>query len=177
MLQKISKHRMLLFIRFVKAQTGIHSEISKHRMLLFICHVSQLNGPVFHFKTSYVTVYLDCFQQFLHFLVQFQNIVCYCLSTYLQKNCPGWEFQNIVCYCLSSHLGCTLSALVISKHRMLLFIHKGNCFIGNERKFQNIVCYCLSVSDNKECQGFILISKHRMLLFIIFIIIFYICIF
>ena len=54
--------------------------ISKHRMLLFILLAATL-GPVFgDFKTSYVTVYLCQPSQNLN-ISEFQNIVCYCLSS------------------------------------------------------------------------------------------------
>ena len=57
--------------------------------------------------------------------------------------------------------------MVISKHRMLLFIKEPDSTPDKNPGFQNIVCYCLSLCDLRlwnEC----FISKHRMLLFILF---------
>ena len=72
-----------------------------------VYHNNRLTSSVviFNFKTSYVTVYL---KRGYHewWFVQFQNIVCYCLSLRSgELSALQWRFQNIVCYCLScSHL-------------------------------------------------------------------------
>ena len=99
--------------------------ISKHRMLLFIC------------SKRLCTVYQ----------LAFQNIVCYCLSNpCLIERCHVTKFQNIVCYCLSRLDAHSVCILVISKHRMLLFILYKSTAKISKITFQNIVCYCLSYS-------------------------------
>ena len=75
--------------------------ISKHRMLLFILICLQRVPKKVYFKTSYVTVYLNTVNSIMA-SVQFQNIVCYCLSCFgVLCVIASHEFQNIVCYCLS----------------------------------------------------------------------------
>ena len=55
------------------------------------------------------------------------------------------EFQNIVCYCLSLlHSLQMVWKARISKHRMLLFINMEYLRLMLGHRFQNIVCYCLS---------------------------------
>ena len=96
-------------------------------------------------------------------------------------------FQNIVCYCLSTFQYLHSARDRISKHRMLLFIrllrtmtvlktdfktsyvtvyHLIDLIRRQEGLFQNIVCYCLSYA-RLEHICYVFISKHRMLLFII----------
>ena len=76
----ISKHRMLLFISGSPALNRPEVIISKHRMLLFIIRICHRLELLLDFKTSYVTVY-PCSKQISRMEVQFQNIVCYCLSS------------------------------------------------------------------------------------------------
>ena len=98
---------------------------------------------------------------------RFQNISCYCLSTY-SPFFITWhgKFQNISCYCLSHPLLIILCLSSISKHLMLLFIlfpllikyplsHFKTSHVivypyldampESVSPFQNISCYCLSI--------------------------------
>ena len=63
------------------------------------------------------------------------------------------EFQNIVCYCLSLlHSLQMVWKARISKHRMLLFINMEYLRLMLGHRFQNIVCYCLSQGlPEKRC--------------------------
>ena len=87
-------------------QTKVYSQdlsflISKHRMLLFIRLSCRLQSISLNFKTSYVTVY-RIMGQGTTAIIQFQNIVCYCLSSFgIGDGDLTQRFQNIVCYCLS----------------------------------------------------------------------------
>ena len=124
----------------------------------------------------------------LHQVTLFQNIVCYCLSRTAYKSFHSFHiFQNIVCYCLSALSQLRALNIIISKHRMLLFIRRQFRYESDLSKFQNIVCYCLSfakmreriarhyfktsyvtvyLTENLPLNFGFSISKHRMLLFI-----------
>ena len=123
------------------------SKISKHRMLLFINYCKFHPRSLYHFKTSYVTVYRHMPGLYLILFLHFKTSYV----TVYQRQFKG-----------SYYNGC------ISKHRMLLFIplRLGCESVGVG--FQNIVCYCLSFWL-QPCHLRIIISKHRMLLFIIII--------
>ena len=98
-------------------------KISKHLMLLFISLCAWRTKIQTYFKTSYVIVYQSSvitwrrqwiiskhlMLLFIYFqgkelitLSEFQNILCYCLSTIvLVYDNQFTLFQNILCYCLS----------------------------------------------------------------------------
>ena len=98
----ISKHRMLLFIRSSACVPLRTSVISKHRMLLFI-FLSSIFSKIIHFISKHrMLLFISSTGCSSYDNVEFQNIVCYCLSRY-----------SFVVYSSSSY---------ISKHRMLLFI-------------------------------------------------------
>ena len=100
----ISKHLMLLFIQSNSVHCQKVKQISKHLMLLFIT-VQAVR---------------------LIRVLAFQNILCYCLSEWKEKE---------------------LLSKYISKHLMLLFIEVDTInFAGYI--FQNILCYCLSLNNN-----------------------------
>ena len=156
-------------------------------MLLFIAALAACTDLIYHFKTSYVTVYPK-------YTIQMRRRQRYFKTSYVTVypnphiSLGGRPaFQNIVCYCLSQVAKTRQRKGVISKHRMLLFILTDaittDCFL----RFQNIVCYCLSKIQNKKRRDLyefqnivcyclsggskrktakVLISKHRMLLFI-----------
>ena len=64
------------------------------------------------------------------------------------------EFQNIVCYCLSFFERGLCQRKHISKHRMLLFIDVTEPANLKKKAFQNIVCYCLSLEVHLvNCSG------------------------
>ena len=111
-------------LSFSNGNNHLLQKISKHRMLLFISSNAFCSSCNSDFKTSYVTVY-HAFTKAFVVISSFQNIVCYCLSktseelslitmnfktsyvTVYQKEAPHFTFeyhlfQNIVCYCLSS---------------------------------------------------------------------------
>ena len=142
------------------------SKISKHRMLLFINYCKFHPRSLYHFKTSYVTVYRHMpglyLILFLHFKTSYVTVYqrqfkgSYyngCISKHrmllfipLRLGCEsvGVGFQNIVCYCLSFWLQPCHLRIIISKHRMLLFIFVDDVIPFLREAFQNIVCYCLS---------------------------------
>ena len=134
-------------------------------MLLFIPSGFTRRRKYRHFKTSYVTVY-QMLNALSGAMKEFQNIVCYCLSlTPFFKKCHIKLFQNIVCYCLSYFLKRWIFRLIISKHRMLLFIYHKlmNYFPQHHFKTSYVTVY----PDRKSCNSrWSVISKHRMLLFI-----------
>ena len=81
--KEISKHRMLLFIHDSGSSFCTFGNISKHRMLLFI-------ASWFARSASATTISKHRMLLFILYLL------CFALAKL--------EFQNIVCYCLSSRL-------------------------------------------------------------------------
>ena len=120
------------------------SYISKHRMLLFISACPITLFASFDFKTSYVTVYRYFPEEIgLELTISKHRMllfITYCscvlvLFNFISKHRmllfipiipENWKlivlFQNIVCYCLSMRCFRAINKLIISKHRMLLFI-------------------------------------------------------
>ena len=100
---------------------------------------------------------------------RFQNISCYCLSTY-SPFFITWhgKFQNISCYCLSHPLLIILCLSSISKHLMLLFIAECRRIsvrrYGISKHLMLLFISCNFFSANLLYP----ISKHLMLLFILF---------
>ena len=142
----ISKHRMLLFIRFLSLTNLTSKPISKHRMLLFIgmgkywasevsifqnivCYcLSQapfaFQMPCIHFKTSYVTVYLIPLWVQVRFIKYFKtSYVTVYLIRKLERNSSNTNFKTSYVTVYPATQSCINVCYRISKHRMLLFIN------------------------------------------------------
>ena len=81
-------------------------------------------------------------------VVEFQNIICYCLTTrHTGMSVSVLRFQNIICYCLTALTIITSHFYIISKHHMLLFNKEKSDSQITASLFQNIICYCLTLYD------------------------------
>ena len=91
-------------------------------VIVYLSQKASMNLHFWNFKTSYVIVY-HTFVLYKKNWSIFQNILCYCLSSFSSRPLHFRQaFQNILCYCLSkSHLDRYVTDY-ISKHLMLLFI-------------------------------------------------------
>ena len=83
------------------------------------------------------------------YVIAFQYISCYCLSTSADTVAITIGFQYISCYCLSIiNCNCDAKFILISIHLMLLFIEFSRAQKNLIPEFQYISCYCLSVIGN-----------------------------
>ena len=77
---RISKHRMLLFIRTIWKMRCASTYFKTSYVIVYLSELIKIGRISWHFKTSYVTVY-QYFQRNHIIYIEFQNIVCYCLSS------------------------------------------------------------------------------------------------
>ena len=102
----------------------------------------------------------------LHFRQAFQNILCYCLSGDAPWIDSPLIFQNILCYCLSLWFcKCWLIVNEISKHLMLLFIPEKIPTSKHSEYFKTSYVIVYPISGIYYPHRTV-ISKHLMLLFI-----------